>query len=116
MKSYYARPITHYGTQIDNETINTLKKMGMHVVDPNQEIYLRAYKRIGMDAFLDVVSKCDLLFFKSFSNGNVTAGVQKEIQKAIDLGIPVFEVNPFIDTKRKLSVDDTRKAIKSGIK
>ena len=116
MKAYYARPITHYGTQADNETINTLKKMGMHVVDPNQEMYLREYKRIGMDAFLNIVSECDLIFFKSFWDGKVTAGVQKEIQKAYDLNIPVFEVNPFISTLRTLSVEDTRESIKLGVK
>ena len=116
MKAYYARPITHYNTKEDKQTLRLLNEMGLEVEDPNQEKYQIGYKEKGMQIFLDAIDDCDVVFFKSFCNGKVTSGVQKEIQKAYDLGIPVFEFNPFLSSLRKLSVEETRKAIKRSVK
>jgi hypothetical protein len=69
------------------------------------------YKIEGMNVFLQAVTDCDALAFRSFPNGEISAGVAKEINKAYELGKLVIEL-PSITSKRILSVDDTREYLK----
>ena len=111
MKIYYARPISLYNTKQDERDITLLKRLGFDVVNPNKEELQERYKTEGMDAFLQAIDDCDVLAFRSFQDGKISAGVKKEIDKANELLMPVIEL-PTITTHRVLGVDDTREYLK----
>jgi hypothetical protein len=111
MKIYLARPISLYNTPQDARDINLLKQLGFDVINPNKEALQERYKTEGMDVFLQAISECDALAFRSFPNLQITAGVAKEIDKAVELNKPVIEL-PTIITGRILSVEDTRTWLK----
>jgi hypothetical protein len=111
MKIYYARPINLYKTNQDVRDIESLKSLFQDVVNPDKEELQKRYEKDGMDAFLAAVSDCDALAFRSFPDGKISAGVKKEIDKALELGKPVIEL-PTITESRVLSVEDTRSYLK----
>lgn len=106
-KIYFARLINLYKTPQDQRDIATLEALGFEVVNPDKEELSLRYKTEGMDVFLQAVSDCQALAFRSTVNMGITAGVVKEIQKAQELGLPVFEL-PTLFSNRFLSVEDTR--------
>jgi len=107
MKIYYARPINLYKTKQDVRDMELLIKLFGYVVNPDKEELQRRYDIEGMDVFTAAVADCDSLAFRSFPDGKISAGVKKEIDKAIELGKPVIEL-PTITETRVLSVEDTR--------
>lgn len=111
MKIYYARPISLYNTKQENRDLATFKEFGWEVLNPNKEELQIRYAQEGMDVFLMAVSECDALVFRAFQDGQISAGVVKEIMKAEELGKPVLEL-PTITSKRELSVDDTREYLR----
>jgi hypothetical protein len=111
MKIYYARPINLYNTKQDIRDIELMQKLGFEVVNPNKEALQERYKTEGMDVFLQAVTDCDALAFRSFPDFTISAGVKKEIDKAVELNKPVIEL-PTITSSRVLSVDDTREYLR----
>lgn len=107
MKIYYARPINLYNSELERRDMVHLFRLGFEVINPNKEELQKRYKKEGMDVFLEAVKECDALAFRSFPDLSIGAGVQKEIDKAIELNIPVIEL-PTFTSKRMLSVEDTR--------
>jgi hypothetical protein len=107
MKAYLARPINLYKTPQDIRDIASLEKMGYEVVNPDKEALQERYKEEGMSVFIQAVRDCDLLAYRSFPDLSIGAGVKKEIDEAVALGLPVIEL-PTITEKRVLSVEDTR--------
>jgi hypothetical protein len=108
MKIYFARPISQYGTFQDNRDIALLEKMGFEVINPAKtEDVKEDYKKRGMPAYTDSVATADALAFRSFIDLKIGAGVSAEINKAIELNLPVFEL-PTITQQRILSVEETR--------
>jgi hypothetical protein len=89
MKVYYARPFSLYNTKQDERDILTLRTLGFDVVNPNKEELQLRYKTEGMDAFLQAIDDCNLLAFRSFQDGKISAGVMKEIEKAQSLLMPI---------------------------
>lgn len=110
-KIYYARPINLYGTNQDKRDIELIESIGFELVNPNKEELQKRYSKEGMDVFLAVITECDGLAFRAFPDGKISAGVQKEILKALELKKIVFEL-PTITSHRVLSVDDTREYLK----
>jgi len=111
MKVYFARAISLFKTPQDLRDLELLSKLGYESVNPDKEELQRRYPSEGMQIFLDAVSDCDCLAFRANPDLSITAGVKKEIDKAIELGLPVFEL-PTIMSNRVLSVDDTREYLK----
>jgi len=116
MKVYYARPISLYGTkqeERDIKLINSIRdgNVWWQLVNPNKEELQERYKTEGMDVFFEAMKDCDGLVFRSFQDGKISAGVKKEIDKALEMGKFVFEL-PTITSKRVLTVDDTREYLK----
>jgi len=111
IKIYYARPINLYNTPQDKRDIKTLTDLGFEILNPNKEALQERYKTEGMDVFLQAMQECNALTFRSFPDGKISAGVKKEIDKAIEMGIPVIEL-PTITSSRVLSVEDTREYLK----
>jgi hypothetical protein len=111
MKIYYARPINIYNSAQDQRDISLMEQIGFEVLNPNKEELQERYKKEGMDVFLQAVTECDALAFRSFPDLSISAGVKKEIDKAIELNKLVFEL-PTITSKRILSVEDTREYLR----
>ena len=107
LKVYYARPINLYNTPQDARDIELIEQLGLEVVNPNKEVLAERYKKEGMDVFLEAINDCNALAFRSFPDLKISAGVVKEIEKAQELKLPVFEL-PTITETRCLSVKDTR--------
>lgn len=112
MKVYYARPISLYNTKQEERDLAMMDAIGDWViVNPNKEELQERYKTEGMDVFLSAITDCDGLVFRAFQDGKISAGVKKEIDKAVELGKFVFEL-PTVTSPRILSVDDTREYLK----
>ena len=79
MKIYYARPITHYNTPDDNQTIINLEDQGFIVCNPNDPLVEAEYKEFGFQVFFKLIDGCQGLFYKSFDDGVIGAGVAAEI-------------------------------------
>lgn len=110
-KVYYARPINLYNTPQDIRDLELLTNLGFEIVNPNKAELERRYATEGMDVYLNIIPSVDVVAFRSLPNLDITAGVYKEISKAYELGLYVFEL-PTIMSKRVLSVDDTREYLK----
>lgn len=111
MKAYYARPINLYNSEQDKRDIKLIQDLGFELVNPNKEELQERYKQEGMDVFLQSVSECVVIFYRSFPDLKISAGVKKEIDKAIESGLYVLEL-PTITEQRILSVDNTRSYLK----
>lgn len=111
MKVYFARPINLYNTNQDERDIETIKQLGFIVVNPNKLELQSRYEKEGMDVFFEALSDCDAIFFRSFYNLKISAGVQKEIDKGIELNKIIIEL-PTLTEERTLSVADTRNYLK----
>lgn len=106
IKVYFARPISQYGNLQDQRDLQLLEDLNFKVVNPNKECLEGEYKARGMDTYLDLVVECDLVVFRAFVNGKISAGVWKEI----NCGVPIMELPTLMH--RELSVDDTREYLK----
>jgi len=111
MKTYYARPINLYNTEQDKRDIKLIQDLGFELVNPNKEELQERYKQEGMDVFLQAVSDCKVICFRSFPDLKISAGVKKEIDKGVELGLIIIEL-PTITENRVLSVEDTRNYLK----
>jgi hypothetical protein len=107
MNAYFARPMAMYGNLEDSRCITLINKLGFAVAEITNSRVQADYKTKGMAVFLEMVEKSDALFFKSFLDGKIGAGVSKEIEHAKKKGIPVLEL-PTLLPSRMLSTDATR--------
>jgi hypothetical protein len=110
---YYAHAIDIYDkpTELrDLELMNLLFGEEYEVFNPNSEYSEAMYALHGMDYFLGIVEKCDVLAFRGYPNGKIPAGVWKEIMHAAEHKTPIIELPCF--SGRQMSVEDTRMFIR----
>ena len=88
MRVYYSHPICLYNTREEERAICIIKEhfKNADIVNPKK------YYFEGMEDYLKLVSKCDILVFQRLL-GFVTAGVGQEVSFALDRHIPVYELN-----------------------
>jgi hypothetical protein len=110
-KAYYARPISLYNSFQDLRDIKTIEDLGFELLNPNKEELHNRYQKEGMSVFLEAVKECDVLFYRSFPDLKISAGVQKEINQAIENNCIILELPTLIEN-RVLSVEDTRNYLK----
>jgi hypothetical protein len=91
MKTYLAHCQSDYGTEIEDKAIDLLERMGMEIVNPGGKELQSTCVRNSMSYWTGIVDKCEALFFFRFK-GHVTAGVGKEIERALEKGSHVFEI------------------------
>jgi hypothetical protein len=106
MKCYLAHPVTDYGgSERQQRALRAI--VGEHIdpVNPDGRKHQRGYKKHGMNYFLKLVAECDLLAFMRFPNGSIGAGVAKEIAKARELGICIYDVSTGEMIKIKGEID-----------
>lgn len=111
MKIYFAHSITQYNTKLEKEVINNLKKLFPYatIINPNSKSSEEMYKKYGMEFFLRIVKKCDLVVFTSLFTGKIPAGVSKEVICAYRNDIPVMEMSQLINVSANtMTVEETR--------
>ena len=111
LKIYYAHCLAIYNTPQEKRDIETLKKLGFEVVNPNEKIHQENAQKIKaenpdrvMNYFYRLVGECDAIAFRALPDGAIPAGVGGEIK---NLGIPVIELPSGIK-RRVLTVEQTR--------
>ena len=110
---YYAHAISQYDTATERADVETLLKMFHTVVNPNDPKIEKAYQDSGKDwkIFDDLVLKADVIAYRTLSDGRITSGVWKEVQKAVDHGIPVIEL-PNYTTALVMTKEETLQHLK----
>lgn len=89
---YLAMPTIDFGTTLELSVTHHLTQLGYDVVSPNTPEHQAGYNADGMTYFEGVVRDSDALAFVRFDDHTVGAGVEKEIQVALDCELPVFEL------------------------
>ena len=127
IKSYYfAHPITMYKTPVESAINKEFEARypGVHVENPDQPQHTEGYKQQGMDYFVQLCNKQDGVFFSSFADGTIGAGVAKEVVSFLDRKADVVYFDPksheFVPLTQPadlekfpvLSADDTRAHIR----
>lgn len=112
MKVYYAHPISLYNTPTEARDIETLLSLGLGVFNPNSKELDERYKVEGMAMFEALVKSCDGLAFRAFPEGQISAGVGKEIQWAQEAGLPIIEL-PVMLLGRTQTIGETREYLQN---
>jgi len=94
MDVYYSHAIPLYGTRLEKFEIQFIEKNipKANIIDPGSFQDNPEKRREGMEYCLKLIKKCDALVFSRFK-GEITAGVGKEANYAIEEKIDVFELN-----------------------
>jgi|GEM_PF-4409694 len=119
-RCYFAHHVPDYGTKREADAIVVIESAGFEIDNPNLPEHAAGYRAQGMDYFLGRIATCDALAFQRFATGEIGAGVGKEVGKAVELGIPVYEIvedalNPIDGSAiadNALSIDETRAMIR----
>lgn len=125
-KIYYAHSIHLYNTKQEQRDIELLEKLGFEVLNPNtrqnQIDYLEWLKSNDikdsdkMSWFKNLVNQCNILAYRSHYDLRIPSGVLYELEYALSLNLPVFEI-PTITDNRKMSVQETKDYLKyNGIR
>jgi hypothetical protein len=67
--------------------------MARPAADPDTPEHQAAYHSAGMSHFMDMVAGCQALAFLRFTDGAIGAGVGLEIARALQLGLPTFDIS-----------------------
>lgn len=114
MRVYYAHCMNIYNTKQEERDLELLKSLGFEIINPNLEEHQNTcqHYRNPMDYFVDLVNDhAEALAFRALPNGQIPAGVYKEIQTALHKSIPVFELPVNVEL-RNISVEHTRAWLK----
>lgn len=92
MKVYYAHCMALYDTPQEQRDIDTLKKLGYEVCNPNCTKYKKSWKNLGMAFGEQLVAECDVFAFRALPDGRIPSGVFKELEWAMEQNKPVIEL------------------------
>ena len=109
--AYYARPMSLYGTKQEARDKQAIERLGFAVLEINTPEIQAEAKLTKMDVFKPLVQRCAALFYRSFIDGRIGAGVAAEIQWAHEIGLPIMEF-PRLVNQRTLDVEETRQYLR----
>ncbi len=128
-KIYFGHPIHLYGTPKEAELIRQIQSAFPHSVEnPGAKLHQEKYKEYaektgnGMNYFFEeVLPLMHAGIFLPFEDGKFGAGVFKEATFLKEKSKPIWEINQdglvniidTLDAKRALSVEETRKRLKT---
>lgn len=118
MTVYYAHSMHLYNTFQEKRDLELLHSLGFEVLNPNSDKNQKGYEQYKnhksgrflidpMGYFTDLVDKCDVTAFRSHVDLKIPSGVMYEVDHAIKIGKPVFEL-PTLTKSRKLTLEETR--------
>lgn len=121
MKVYYAHSMHLYGTPQEQRDVELLESMGFTVVNPNNpkvqkdvEVFkLTQSPGTGnvMNLFKKLIETCDILAYRSHVDLRIPSGVMFEVDYAIEINKPVFEL-PTLTTQRRMTYEETIEYLK----
>lgn len=121
MKVYYAHSMHLYGTPQEQRDVELLESMGFTVVNPNNpkvqkdvEVFkLTQAPGTGnvMNLFKKLIETCDILAYRSHVDLRIPSGVMFEVDYAIEINKPVFEL-PTLTTQRRMTYEETIEYLK----
>lgn len=118
MMVYYAHCLALYGTAQEKRDVELLERLGFTVFNPNNQMVeglVRDAKKNGDDVmeavFKPLAQSAASLVFRALPDGSIPAGVAKEIDWALEAGVPVFEL-PSAVLSRVLSLEATREYLR----
>jgi hypothetical protein len=92
MRVFYSHPMKTYGSPAERRDVSLIagRFPGCEVVDPSE---VKTSPEPGREAefYMGLVDSCDCLVF-SRHFGNVTEGVKPEVDHALSMGKPVYEL------------------------
>ena len=107
LKCYYAHTMTSYGSTIEEQDLELLKKLGFEIINPNTDKISK-----GVDKYIDfhgankvmgyfekIVAECDVIAFRSIPGGRLLSGVSAEVQIALELHMPIIELPCSLQTR-----------------
>lgn len=95
-RTYFAHPISDYGTSYERFCVTLLEAAGHTVENPNQPHHQDGYAEEGMDYFTKkVLPSCDGCAFLTFPGGLIGFGVFTEICHFLGAKQPVWEMKPW---------------------
>ncbi len=113
MKVYFAHAMPTYGTELEKTQKAAIRRhFPKHtLIDPGSIMDNPQKRREGMEYCLRLVQNCDALVFSRYL-GEITAGVGKEVNHALDKKLEVYElVNGRVKRVKipvkHLSIDET---------
>ena len=117
--AYFAHPVSMYDTPVEKAIAGAFSARfpGCSVENPNQPQHSEGYRQGGMGYFVELCNQQDSVFFSSFADGAIGAGVAKEVQSFLDRKAPVYYFNartqqfvsvPALKQFNILDVDDSR--------
>ena len=106
MKIYYAHGMALYNTKQEKRDIETLKRLGFTVVNPNAAAHDKGAKLYGMEYFKRFAVSCDAIAFRAFPDGSIPGGVSLEVNWFIEKKKPVIEL-PNFHLRRRLNREET---------
>ena len=108
MKIYYAHQLSLYDTPQEFRDVDTLRRLGFVVLNPNTpETQAKCKGNYFENVFKPMVLSCDALAFRSNVDLKIGAGAYREVIYAIEADIPVIEL-PSAILERGLTVEQTR--------
>jgi hypothetical protein len=111
MKIYYAHCVAIYDTPQETRDVETLRKLGFEVINPNSPECSQGYQMAGMEYFRNFTAPCDGMAFRALPDGSLPAGVAYEIKLFQERGLPVMEL-PSGLLRRTRSVEETREYLR----
>ena len=129
---YFAHPITHYNKVIEQRCLEIIEKEfdgeDFEIFNPNVTWLDRIYSKRKDDKhsnpfeiFTEIVAICDVVVGVSFMDGEIGAGVFKELQKAYDNDKETYiilgdmKMYPFSPGYEGLTVAETKERIKGDV-
>jgi hypothetical protein len=121
-RTYFAHPISDYGTTFEVRACAFLEVHGAIIENPNQDKHQQGYAKHGMDYFVrGVLPHCDVCVFLAFPGEWIGAGVAMEVAHFLERKKPVFELKAErasfsllpvhgLSSSRLLTRDETRGA------
>lgn len=117
MKVYYAHCMALYGTEQEKRDLETLERLGLEVVNPNNpDLQAKAVEQekqgwSPMFLFRPYVEGCEVFAFRALPDGSIPAGVGVELVWARAAKKIIIEL-PGIACRKYLSVEDTKVYLK----
>lgn len=107
MLAYYAHCTSIYNTPQEERDLALINELGFSVYNPNCQEAEEGYKNESMPWFRKKVQECDVFIFRALPDGDIPAGVAKEIGYAREFTKPIIELPSGVQ-RRVLSVEQTR--------
>lgn len=127
MKVYYAHFMGIYNTPQENRDIQTLKRLGLKVLNPNNKAMSEKFERqknfyMEMDyddayvmaftsTFLSAIDECHVFAFRALPDGRIPGGVAMELRHAQETDKIIIEL-PCGTNARSLGRDATREYLR----